>query len=336
MKSLNTKLLSSLIISAAISNSAIAQESKKLWWENVTPTALIEIEAFVADPPNGPSESDIVVATVEFGATAQITKQLTAEITLLYEEDETDLEVDVATLNYAFEGSTLSLLAGQAYLPFGVFESSFISDPLTLEIGETRETTVSVTHEANGFSGVFYAFNGDVNENQRNQINGFGVNANYKTDIFSIGLSYISAIGDSDTLQDALSSTDVNDQTAGLALDTLASFGNVTLIVEYVTALDEFDDAALVDTKPSATNLEINYSLRLANKPATLAFAYQTTGESLALELPETRLLAGLSLELSDNIGLGFELVFDEDYDDNEGGTGDSTTVFNVQFAAQF
>jgi len=34
------------------------------------------------------------------------------------------------------------LTAGQLYVPFGAFETGLISDPLTLEIGETRESTV--------------------------------------------------------------------------------------------------------------------------------------------------------------------------------------------------
>ena len=337
MKTLHYKFLTSLILTAVVSNVCVAQEAQKSWWENVSPSALIEVEAFVADLPNGePSESDIVLATVEFGATAQITEQLSAEIIFLFEEDETDLEIDVATLNYEFSGTTLSLLAGQTYLPFGVFESAFISDPLTLEIGETRETTVALTHEANGFSGTFYAFNGDIDEDDRNQIDGFGLNAAYANDTFSIGAGYISALGDSDTLQDSLSSTTVSDQTDGLALDASLNLGNVTLIAEYVTALDEFEDIALFDQKPSATNLELNYGLNFGRLPATLAVAYQTTDDSLALELPETRILLGLGLELHENIGIGFELARDEDYDVNEGGSGDSATIFSIQIAAEF
>ena len=340
MNTITSAFLTTTLLTTIISNSATAQEtqpSPKLWWDNISPSVLVEVEGFIADLPNGePSESDIFLATVEFGATAQITEQLSAEIIFLFEEDETDLEIDVATLNYEFSGTTLSVLAGQTYLPFGTFESAFISDPLTLEIGETRETAVALTHSANGFSSTFFLFNGDIDEDGRNQIDGFGFNASYENDRFSIGAGYTSALGDSDTLQESLSSTTVNEQTDGLALDASLNLGNVTLIAEYVTALDEFEDSALFDDKPSATNLELNYDVNLGKLPATFAVAYQTTDDSLALELPETRTLLGLGLELHENVGLGFEIARDEDYDINEGGTGDSTTIFSIQLAAEF
>ncbi len=53
---------------------------------------------------------------------------------------------------------------GRFTVPFGSYETNMISDPLTLEIGETGEDALMVGFEAAGFYGSFYVFNGDTNE----------------------------------------------------------------------------------------------------------------------------------------------------------------------------
>ena len=77
-------------------------------------------------------------------------------------------------------------------------------------------------------------------------------------------------------------------------------------------------------------NLEINYALQIAGKPATLAIAFQGTDEASALDLPEQKNLIGLSVDISDNLGLGFEISKEEDY------SNVSTTNFVAQIAVSF
>jgi|TARA_B110000238_G_C16076865_1_gene417550 hypothetical protein len=72
---------------------------------------------------------------VEVGIAAEVNDWVTSEIILLYDEDETDLEMDVATVTITNPNGAGYLSGGQMYVPFGVFESNLISDPLTLDIG---------------------------------------------------------------------------------------------------------------------------------------------------------------------------------------------------------
>ena len=74
----------------------------------------------------------------------------------------------------------------------------------------------------------------------------------------------------------------------------------------------------------------------MAGRDATAALGYQGTAEALALELPEKRLLAGLSIGLVDQVGLGVEWAHDEDYGTAEGGTGKSADTATVQLSAEF
>ena len=47
----------------------------------------------------------------------------------MYEEDDTDLEVDVATITIADPDGPWFVTGGQQYLPFGAFETNMVSGP---------------------------------------------------------------------------------------------------------------------------------------------------------------------------------------------------------------
>ncbi len=85
--------------------------------------------------------------------------------------------VDVAFVTIANpEQSPLFLTAGQIYVPFGAYETNLVSDPLTLEIGETRETALQGGFVRGGFNGSVYVFNGTNKKDGKNQIGSWGAN----------------------------------------------------------------------------------------------------------------------------------------------------------------
>jgi hypothetical protein len=67
-----------------------------------------------------------------------------------------------------------------------------------------------------------------------------------------------------------------------------------------------------------------------------LGWVYQTTDESLALGLPEERIITALSVALMKNTNLGLEIVRDSDYSIAEGGTGQSGNTITAQLAVSF
>ncbi|HDK37764.1 MAG TPA: LbtU family siderophore porin, partial [Thiolapillus brandeum] len=118
------------------------EEQETQWLENITFSGLVEVEASYVDTPDG-NESDIVVATVEFGIDAQLTDWINTHILFLYEDGMDNPEVDEAIVTIAnLEEAPWLLAAGRMYAPFGNFDSNMVSDPLTLEIGETREEAI--------------------------------------------------------------------------------------------------------------------------------------------------------------------------------------------------
>lgn len=97
--------------------------------------------------------TDPSLATLELGLTAQFTPAWHSDLLLLAEDigatDHNDyipaagatdkrpdrLHVEEFTLGYA--GEALSAAIGRMTVPFGVYETVFLSDPQTLEVGET-------------------------------------------------------------------------------------------------------------------------------------------------------------------------------------------------------
>ncbi len=324
------------------------------WFQSVELSGLVEVEAYHTDDPYDPDpdlqEDDITLATVELGIMAQVNDWTRAEIVLLHEEDETDLEVDVGIITLADPDGPWFVTAGQFYVPFGAFESHMISDPLTLEIGETRESAVQAGFERGLFGGSLYVFNGDnkKDDGRDDRIDNWGANLGlaHEADGMTVaaGVGYINDIGDSDSLQDQvnnnLGSNDVRDHVGGWTANAHVGIGPFALIGEYLAATDRFEAGELPfatrGAKPRAWNAEAGYGFDLFGKDSTLALAYQGTKEALDLGLPKRRWLLGWSIGILENTALSFEWAHDKDYSNSDGGTGGNADTFTTQLAVEF
>lgn len=310
------------------------------WFEAVEIGGAIDIRGIATDPPEGDNETDLVVDSVELGIGAQVSDWVSGEVVLLYEGEGVD--VDTATVTIGPPEGAWSLTGGQLYVPFGVYETNLISDPLTLDIGETRQTAFQIDGSAGALSGSVFVFKGDNMEDGDNLIQGFGFAAGYsvETGSFELGLnlSYTNDLGDSDGLE--VEGAEGYDRVAGISASAMLTIGSISVLGEYLGAMDTFgaDYVAFGDygAKPSAWMLEVAYGFELAGKEATLAASYQTTDEALALELPKKRFLLGISAEVMDGLSLGVEWARDTDYGVEDGGSGENTDTFTLQLAAEF
>lgn len=145
--------------------------------KNMTLSGLVEVEGSAVRQRlldhSTVSASDLTLATVQIGLDAKVSEEVGVNLTMLF-EDGGELEVDEAFMRFA--AGRWSLNAGRLYLPFGAFHSHFISDPLTLTLGETRQTTVLVGYEQGGVQLQTFAFNGNVDKTgSENHINDGGL-----------------------------------------------------------------------------------------------------------------------------------------------------------------
>lgn len=312
--------------------------------DNVEISGLVELEMNATDSDiTDEDTSDIALATMELGIDATLSDWSSAHLLLLYEEGEEDdhIIIDEGSITIGnMEKFPAYLTAGKMYVPFGSFESNMISDPLTLEIGETNDSAVQVGFELGDFYGSVYVYNGDINEiGEDDEVDTFGANLGYSmandTMVLDVGADWMSNIGDSDGLGDVLPD-EIDDYVAGLSLHALLSTGPFTFIAEYVTALDDLDfkgDGA----EPEAFMIETAYTTELfGGRATTFAIGYQGTDEALALELPEERYIGTVSLELFTNTNLAFEYFHDEDYDKSDGGTDEDADSATMQLAVEF
>ncbi len=319
--------------------------------DSVEIAGLVEVEAGHAEPYEGDSESDVILATVELGVAAQITDWVRGEVLFLFEEGENDnvTDIDIGTLTIAPPDGSWFIAGGRMYLPFGMYETTMISDPLTLEFGEIRETALMFGVEGKNLYGAAFLYNGDNGKDDDNRIDHFGAVIGYAMESngveFGWDLAYIDDTGDTDTLQDAVAGNleaageargepgqgTYDDHISGFAASARLRQGDVAFMAEYLGATERFQSIALayggsvVDgayvnrgAKPSSWMVEAAYDFMIGSRPATIAVGYQGTDDAVGLELPESRFMIGGSVELMDSVALGVEWAHDKDYDTDE------------------
>ncbi|MDY7033079.1 MAG: LbtU family siderophore porin [Thermodesulfobacteriota bacterium] len=327
------------------------EDTLENWADRLTLSGLIEVEVGYEDFNfNNPvetdaSSSDIVLAKVELGVDAAIAKHIRGHVLFLYEDDE-DVVLDEGFIIIDGEDEMpLYLNAGKIYVPFGRFESHFISDPLTLELGETRESAVKVGFANELLDICFAVFNGDINETgeEDDHIDGYVFSAvlNLPEEAVSglglaVGASYISNIADSDGIQGALEddfgTMEIKDYLAGFSAFLNASvMERFFMEVEYVGITEDFEGSDLglapgEKFQPRAWNLELAYAV---SEKLEAAVRYEGSDDTYNL-LPEKQYGAAVLVGLFENTSLAFEYLHGEFEND------DKRDLFTCQLAIEF
>ncbi|MCB1614857.1 MAG: LbtU family siderophore porin, partial [Pseudomonadales bacterium] len=305
----------------------------------------------------GDDHSDMTVASVEMELAVSVNPYTTAVITALYEEDDSNLDIDTAFIHFGNTDKTpFSLTLGQQYLPFGLYESSMINDPLTLEIAETRETAAVLSWAHKGFTANLYAFNGDIDHDSTSNdvIHNFGGRLGYYNDTAGIGIDYINNLADSDAISDLLSDFSggqiLRDNIEAHTLHAYLEMGDTRLVAEMLSSggFSQNDvtrintDAGMiaagssVQKSPEAWQLELSHRLEAFNREWVGALSAQETDDTLFLGLPRKRHSISFGTEVVENIGLSLEYFRDHDYSVAKGGTGEKANNLLFQLSTEF
>lgn len=286
----------------------------------------VEAEVSSVNSDSNGDSSDIAVPTVEFGIEAAINEQVDVVVVLKASDvgtvDQTDVEIDEAVLNFAVANGIVTI--GQTTVPFGSYETSALSDPLTLVLGETGETVLSFTMEnESGITFSGYLFNGDVDDGD-DAINDIVLSASLVRDNWSFGADYLSNLGDSDSLQEVPAA---GNNVAGLALHGLFTSGNMTFIFEHVTAMDKFNAGAVNGLEPSATHVEVDFDL---GNDQLVAVSFSSSDDADGLIDYETQTAVAYSSTLLEDVGLTIEVANAKEYN------GNKDTVITAQLGVEF
>lgn len=317
------------------------------WIDRFVISGVLEAEAgttIVDSTGTDTDESDIVLATAELCVAADIAENVSGVMTFLWEEGDTE-PVDMDQGYITFEGGDkipLYLSMGKLYVPFGNYESHMVSDPMTLEIGETSESAIQAGFENSLCNINIAVFNGDVDEaGEDDVIKTFAGSAQFtlpqdsvKNLSASVGVSFISNISDSDGLEGEVATADgtIKDPVAGMGAFMSCSFMEKFFIeAEYIGAIDEFEAGELFDNtgtekyQPAAYNLEVAAALTEAME---MAFCYQVTED--VVSLPETLLGGAVIYSVFENTAISLEYLHGEFKND------DKVDSMTVQVAVEF
>lgn len=265
---------------------------------------------------------------------------VSGDLLILFEDggsaDDT-FEIDGAAIHIAnAEKSPVYWNIGRIYLPFGSYASAFISDPLTLDVGETRSTALEVGWQREALDVSAYLFKNRVG-NTGDSLNGFGAklgfNQAFADKSFRAGLHYTNSLADAGTLQAALTDTGTDlatlDKTAGIGAYLHANIGEITILGEYIAAQDAISGDN-TRTKVSAYHTEVNYSFQWLEQPAVVGVSYHKTKQAASFDLPKQRAAAVFGVDVMENVVFTIEAGNEKDY------AGESSHYTTAQLAIAF
>ena len=232
--------------------------------ENMTLSGLIEVEGSalrqLLRDHSTVSASDLTLATAQLGLDARMNEEVGVNLTLLYEEDG-ELEVDEAFMR--LDQGRWNLSAGRLYLPFGAFHSHFISDPLPLILGETRQTAIMIGYNQGLFDLTVFAFNGNEDKaGSEDHVNDGGLSlAVTPYDGLEFGASALSDLAESGA--ELLGGNGYSRHVAGWSAYVHLQKGRLGLEAEYLAAARAFAVSDLTDNanRPQTWNLEAAWAL---------------------------------------------------------------------------
>ena len=314
-----------LALAGLLSVNTVAAETT-ITLDEVSLSGIIELEASYSKPETGASSGDFVVATTEVGISADINSLITADIVMLYEEGDTPLEIDVSTLTIS-KGSDWYITAGQQYLPFGLYNTGMISDPITLEMGETRESALVIGTDQERLNASLFIFNGDEHES-----NNVGITLSYEEETAGFNLSYMDNLAESDGVTGLV----LNKKVAGVISSGYFNLDNISLNAEYISSLEKYDASVLNfkgnDAEPASWNVELVLSTNKLN----YALGYQASDEAVNLGLADRKLLAAASFDIAVNSRVMLEFAEQQDYSVADGGNGEKTSTVTAMLAVEF
>ena len=300
-----------------------------------------EFETGMSHEGASTTTSDPAISKIELQFNTPESHPLGMLMRLKHEADSD--EVDEAYMRYRFgDENRFAVMAGKSYSPFGHFDTSLITDPVTLTLGESRSQGLKFELDQGDWTASAFASPVPTSSGS-DAAGGAEVEFHRGSDWqgYSIGLAAMNNIAISNGVQSALSSPGVSERAvpAVAAHATFAS-GSNHITIESIVTTKRFApgnlDFAGGGAKPGAWRAEFARRFQFGNIPFTAAASWQQSHEALALDLPQSRIAAGLSAELSEYASLALELLHDTAYPVSVGGNGKTNDTLTLQFALSF
>ncbi|WP_417840817.1 LbtU family siderophore porin [Terasakiella sp.] len=127
--------------------------AKPAFLDTVQIGGTLEFEATETEDFTDADTSDLSLAKAELTFSAKPHEYVTTNIVALYEDGSNNITLDEATIEIAnTEAFPLYTTVGKWAMPFGNYDTAMSTDPLTKNLGETKENAILVGATHNGFS----------------------------------------------------------------------------------------------------------------------------------------------------------------------------------------
>ncbi len=342
------------------------QDTTKPGWlselsKRVSVSGAVEFEASWerSRPAAGDSEtsSNLELAKAEIIFALQIHKYAKGVIHFLWEQGDDAIGLDEG---FILLGQTddvpFYVMAGRMYPAIGVFDSWFISDPITLEAFETQATAIEVGYAHQWFSIGVGGYNATVHarSDTGSNLNTFFARLNITPPAellggvaVTLGFAYTNNIATNNGLGDVVAGTLVPDDTGALAPsgdNTLASlvggysasilveYGMFSLAAEYITAASSFTAADLTMDNGAASPRPRAFNIELAItpvEPLTIAVRYGGSRDMFDL-YPESQYGIAASYQLLEHVTLALQYLH------NRFSNDDQSDLVSGQLAVEF
>lgn len=309
----------------------------------VTFSGLVETEVSWSRDFEKKDSSDIRLATVQFGMDASVNEWSKGHLLFLYEEDDTEpVDLDEGTITLGgTETFPVALTLGKFYLPFGLYHSNMISDPLTQELGEINQSAVQLGYTHGQYYASIAGFNCDtdtITDDEPDSLSCYAAAIGFtQEDAFAVQASYVSSLTDTDGLEGFMEEAwpGLASSTGGYSLSGKATFGQFGLSAEMVSGIGDLAFAGVARDAPVAWVSELAYASEFFGRETVFALGYQAS-RHLAAFLPESRISGTVGVAFENGVTAALEYAHDTDYAVTDGGTGNSAQALTMQVAVAF
>lgn len=280
--------------------------------------------------------SDLKASKAEIVFNAKMSDQVSGFATITWGgNDSSPVELDETAIIISPINWPLTFSLGKQNVPFGVYHGNFMSTELTTMLGETQEHSINATYTAGIAKISAGIYNGDIHKTgQGDHIDAIAAKLDLNfSDNFSTGVSVISNIAESNTLQgsDGVNNSSIQDTVAGISANILYKFDQLTFTAEYVGALDEFAAGELAfDSgnryQPQTASFEAGYNL----SPKSVIAARFETGDDGGNVIPENTYGIYYSMPLLEY------LLFESEYVKSKYENNDEKDIIKLRLELEF
>jgi len=234
------------------------------------------------------SESDLYLGKVEISADASLDSYFSGHLLFAYEYGENDenIALDEGSVDIKFPLISLSL--GRVVIPFGIYDSHFVTDPFTLEMGELKQNAISISSSYSIVEACVALYNSrvSIDGEDNSHIRDFSamIKGSTPEDVLSgkasisLGISFISNSAELESIRDMLGESAIVKRVAGINGFASLSITGLFMNGEVIQTLDDLETISGEKIKPSSFNIELGYAL--PNIPVELAGKFEQVSQN--------------------------------------------------------